>query len=175
MPGGDMWTYGSYLSNTGMIKIKDYVHQGGGYLGICGGSYFAATLIVWRGWANEPREYITTNGLNLFQGTADGPIEDFAPTYVDSKCGIVIVQKENPISLNLAEVIEPYYDHGPMFLFNDSTNITTIGRTIKGNKRILLSFQYGSGKVFLTGAHPEADISRTTWVMVKNAIKWCSK
>jgi glutamine amidotransferase-like uncharacterized protein len=62
-----------------------------------------------------------------------------------------------------------------MFLLNDSTNITTIGKTVKGNKRILLSFQYGSGKVFLTGAHPEADNSRRTWVMVKNAIKWCSK
>jgi hypothetical protein len=30
MPGGDMWTYGSYLSNTGITKIKDYIRQGGG-------------------------------------------------------------------------------------------------------------------------------------------------
>jgi glutamine amidotransferase-like uncharacterized protein len=174
MPGGDMWAYASYLQNSGMTKIKDYVKQGGGYIGICGGAYFAANLIIWRGWANQPREYSSILGLTLFSATADGPIEDFAPTYVDSKCQIAIVQKENPIASNLPDIIEPYYDHGPKFLFIDTLNISTIGRTVNGNKRIIVSFRCGLGKVFLTGAHPERDDSHVSWIMVKNAFKWCS-
>jgi glutamine amidotransferase-like uncharacterized protein len=175
MPGGDMWQYRSYLSSAGMDKIREYVNQGGGYIGICGGSYFAANLIVWRGWANQPRDSISIYGLSLFPATADGPIEDYAPSYVDSKCQIAIILKHHTIAAGLPDVIEPYYDHGPKFLFNDSLDVATLGRTVAGNKRILLAFQYNRGKVFLTGAHPEADVSRVTWVMVKNAIKWCSR
>jgi len=175
MPGGDMWVYNSNLSNEGMSKIKNYISQGGGYIGICGGAYFAAYQIVWRGWANEPRKYSVLYGLNFFHGTADGPIEDFAPTYVDSKCEIAIIKTGDPIVSDLPDVIRPYYDHGPMFLFNDSLNIATLGRTIIGNKKILLSFKYNSGKVFLTGAHPEADDSRLTWILIKNAVEQCSK
>lgn len=48
-PGGDMWVYKSHLSATGVQKIKEFVQLGGGYIGICGGSYFAADNIIWRG------------------------------------------------------------------------------------------------------------------------------
>ena len=175
MPGGDMWQYRSYLATAGMAKIKEYVAQGGGYIGICGGSYFAAYQIVWRGWANQPRDSTSIYGLNLFAAIADGPIEDFAPSYVSSKCQIRIIQPENPLAAGLPDVIAPYYDHGPKFLFDDGINISTFGRTVIGDKKILLSLQYGLGKVFLTGAHPESDDSRVTWAMVKNAMKWCSR
>jgi glutamine amidotransferase-like uncharacterized protein len=175
MPGGDMWKYRSYLATAGMAKITEYVGQGGGYIGICGGAYFASYQIVWRGWANQPRDSISIYGLNLAPVVADGPIEDFAPTYVDSKCRIKIMQPENPLAAGLPDVIAPYYDHGPKFLFSDGINISTLGRTVVGDKKIILSLQYGLGRVFLTGAHPESDDSRVTWAMVKNAMKWCSK
>jgi glutamine amidotransferase-like uncharacterized protein len=175
MPGGDMWKYRSYLATAGMAKITEYVGQGGGYIGICGGAYFAAYQIVWRGWANQPRDSISIYGLNLVSAIADGPIEDFAPSYVSSKCQIRIIQPENPLAAGLPDVIEPYYDHGPKFLFSDDINISTLGRTVIGDKKIILSFQYGLGKVFLTGAHPESVDSRVSWKMVKNAMKWCSR
>ena len=91
-PGGDMWVYKSHLSSSGVQKINDYVRLGGGYLGICGGSYFAANKIVWRGWADEPRQYFTNTGLGIFSGTADGPIEDYAPSYQDINCKVIINQ-----------------------------------------------------------------------------------
>ena len=175
MPGGDMWKYNSYLASNGMSSIKNFVSQGGGYIGICGGSYFAASLIVWRGWAGQPRDSISIAGLNLFASIADGPIEDFEPGYIDNKCQVQITKKNHPVISNLPEVIQPYYDHGPMFLFNDSTGVLTLGKTIKGNKNILVAFQYKSGKVFLTGVHPEASEARVPWIMMKNAIEWCAK
>jgi glutamine amidotransferase-like uncharacterized protein len=174
MPGGDMWQYSSYLAPTGMTMIRNYVSQGGGYIGICGGAYFSANKIVWHGWAGQPRENISIPGLNIIPVTAEGPIEDYAPTYVDSKCQIKVVQPSNPIFAGLPGIIAPYYDHGPMFIVSDSINISILGRTVAGDKKIILSYQYNLGKVFLTGAHPEADNSRTSWLMVKNAIKWCT-
>jgi glutamine amidotransferase-like uncharacterized protein len=175
MPGGDMWQYNSYLTPAGMNAIKKFVSQGGGYIGICGGSYFAANLIVWRGWSGQPRDSVSISGLNLFASIADGPIESFAPSYVDNQCQIQINNKSHPITYNLPDVIQPYYDHGPMFVYNDSVNITMLGKTSHGNKNILLAFQYNSGRVFLTGAHPEASVSRIPWIMVKNAVQWCVK
>ena len=175
MPGGDMWKYNSYLAGVGMITIKNFVSHGGGYIGICGGSYFAANLIVWRGWAGQPRDSISISGLNLLPMIADGPIENFAPSYVDNQCQIQIMNKNHPVATNLPDVIQPYYDHGPMFIFNDSLRITTLGKTIDGNKNALAAFQYDSGRVFLTGVHPEASVSRIPWIMIKNAIEWCAK
>jgi glutamine amidotransferase-like uncharacterized protein len=175
MPGGDMWQYNSYLTSNCMSKIKNFVSQGGGYIGICGGSYFAANLILWRGWAGQPRNSVSIHGLNLFASIADGPIENFEPSYVDNKCQIQITHKDHPVLSNLPDIIQSYYDHGPMFIFNDSTGIITLGKTIKGNKNILVAFQYNLGKVFLTGAHPEASESRVPWIMMKNAIEWCTQ
>jgi len=173
MPGGDMWTYRTALTSAGMSAIKNFVHQGGGYIGICGGAYFAATLIVWRGWAGHPRDSISIAGLDLFASIADGPIEDFAPSYVDNQCQINISVKPHPVTINIPVMLQPYYDHGPQFLFTDSAGISTLGTTVKGNKKILVAFQCDAGRVFLTGAHPEASISRIPWVMMKNAIEWC--
>jgi len=175
MPGGDMWQFKSHLSTTGMAKIKEYVRHGGGYIGICGGAYFAASLIVWRGWAGQPRDSISISGLSLSSVIADGPIENFAPSYVVSDCKINIVQPAHPIAADLPDVIAPYYDHGPMFLFTDSIHNIVLGKTVTGDKKVIIAFQCDSGKVFLTGTHPEADNSRAEWVMVKNAVKWCSK
>lgn len=175
MPGSDFWTLKNYLTNNGMEKLKTFVDQGGGYFGICGGAYFAATTNTWRGWANNPRINVCNIGLNLFSGIADGPIEDFAPTYVNSKCEIKILYADHPITKEVPQILEMYYDHGPMFLPNDDANVTLLGKTVNGDKNVLMAFQYNSGKVFLSGLHPERDDTYVSWIMVKNAILWCAR
>lgn len=92
-----------------------------------------------------------------------------------SKCRIKIAQTGHLIAADIPDFMEPYYDHGPMFLFSDSVNVSTLGRTVIGDKKIVLSFHHDLGKVFLTGAHPEFENSRISWVMLKNAITWCSE
>jgi glutamine amidotransferase-like uncharacterized protein len=173
IPGGDMWEYVSYLTLNGMNKIKDFVSRGGGYFGICGGAYFGTNKITWRGWSGEPRKNISITGLNLGSVDSDGPIEDFAPSYKDVRCKVNIVGKDHTVARNVPNMIEVYYDHGPKFLINDS-NISIIGSTVKGDKTTMIAFQYGEGRVFLTGQHPEMDDTHISWTLVKNAIKWCS-
>jgi glutamine amidotransferase-like uncharacterized protein len=174
MPGGDMWQYRDYLGANGMKKIKDYVNRGGGYLGICGGAYFGTNKVIWRGWSNKPRKNISMIGLNLLASDSDGPIEDFAPSYVDSKCKVNIVEKNHAISQGVPDIIEIYYDHGPMFLITNTTGISVIGKSVNGDKTTMIASSYGMGKVFLTGQHPELSDTHISWTLLKNAIKWCS-
>lgn len=173
MPGGDMWVYRNYLTSDGINKIKNFVSRGGGYFGICGGAYFGTNKITWRGWSGEPRTNISITGLNLGNIDSDGPIADFAPSYKDVKCKVNIVAKDHSITQNVPEMIQVYYDHGPLFLIND-TNISIIGKTVNGDRTTMVAFQSGQGRVFLTGQHPEADGTHISWILVKNAINWCS-
>jgi glutamine amidotransferase-like uncharacterized protein len=172
-PGGDMWVYKSHLTATGINKIKEYVKGGGGYIGICAGSYFAATKIVWRGWANEPRQYLTITGLGLFSGTADGPIDDYAPTYQDYNC-LVNIDRNHSITSNITQQIDYPYLFGSKFILEDSSNVSILGRSASGNNLVVLAVQYELGRVFLTGLHPEFDEDKSSWKMIGNAILWCS-
>jgi glutamine amidotransferase-like uncharacterized protein len=174
MPGGDMWKYAASLGSQGMEAIRDYVRRGGGYIGICGGAYFAATTIVWRGWADQPRIYTAIKGLGFFPGTADGPIEDFAPSYTDERCKVRIVDALHQATRGLPETIELFYSHGPSFLA-DADAVTVLGKSVRGDKAVIIALQNGLGRVFLTGFHPENDATRATWAMVKNAIMWCGR
>jgi glutamine amidotransferase-like uncharacterized protein len=177
MPGGRPDLYSQNLGSEALNIIRSYVASGGGYIGICGGAYLAAETNVWRGWAGEPRVYYQySDGLiGIFNGTADGPIEDFAPTYRDVHCKIELVDKYHPIASQLPDTIEYVYDHGPMFLDENIRPSTVIGTAVNGGKTLLLCTQYNHGRVFLTSGHPEFDETEITWKMFENTVKWCSK
>ena len=48
-PGGDMYQYSHDIASIGKEKIRNFIRDGGGYIGICGGAYFASENVVWRG------------------------------------------------------------------------------------------------------------------------------
>ena len=173
IPAGNPEIYLEYLNLDVQNRIRNFVRQGGGYIGICGSAYFAVENAIWRGWYWEARKYIQFNGLGIFPGTADGPIEDFAPTYKDRNCEILFANKNHPITSNLPDTLRYTYEHGPAFL-TTSNNVSVLGRTVNGNNPVVVSCQYYSGKVFLSTNHPEWDTTRTSWGLVKNAILWCS-
>ena len=175
MPGGDMWRYASYLGTNGMEKIESFVRNGGGYIGICGGAYFAAERIVWTGWAREPRRETGIAGLNLFAGTARGPMEDFAPTYNEPGCTVNIIGTDHPVAAGLPAIITPLYAHGPELLPAGGASVSVIGTTRRGNRTVLMALTHGAGGVFLTGLHPEDDATRVSWAVIANAVRWCAR
>lgn len=172
-PGGDMWVYRSHLTSIGVKKIREFVQLGGGYIGICAGSYFAASNIIWRGWANETRQYFTNTGLGIFTGTADGPIDDFAPSYQNPNCKVNI-NRNHPITSDSPQQLDYLYSFGPKYIIADSSGISVLGRSAIGNNTLVMAIQCEQGRVFLTALHPEFDENKTSWVMIKNAILWCS-
>lgn len=174
MTAGNGTKYKNHLGSDGMENIVEYTSQGGGYIGICGGAYFAASKTIWRGWADEPRINYQVGGLGIFDGIADGPIEDFAPSYEDKQCKIKITDTNHAISKNLSDIIEPYYHHGPVFIPYNDTSITVIGKSLNGNHALIVAFEHNEGKVVLSSAHPEWDDKHSSWEFIKNSILWCS-
>jgi glutamine amidotransferase-like uncharacterized protein len=175
MPGGRPDLYMQNLGYNGINEIRDYVGRGGGYIGICGGAYIAAENNVWRGWAGEPRSYASYPMIGIFDGTADGPVADFAPSYQDFHCKVKIADNNHPVSAGLPDTVEYLYDHGPMFLFQNAANKAVLGTSVRGNKNFIICSEYYNGRVFLTSGHPEVDDSKITWAMMINAFKWCSR
>lgn len=172
-PGGNMWEYKNYLSEKGLQIIKDYVQSGGGYIGICGGSYFSANTIIWRGWEYEERKYAAFSGLGIFSGIADGPIEDFAPSYYKYECRVKI-NLDHAVTNDIPQQLSCLYSFGPKFIITDSTNISILGKTVLGDNPVVLSVEEQEGRVFLTSLHPEIDESKESWRMIRNAILWCN-
>jgi glutamine amidotransferase-like uncharacterized protein len=177
IPGGRPDLYEKNIGQEGLNVINNYVSRGGGYIGICGGAYLAAETNIWRGWAGEPRTCSSYSGkLNIFKGTADGPIEDFAPTYQDLNCGTKMINKEHPVTNDLPDTIYYLYDHGPMLVKNeDDPNTIDLGKSLKGDKVLILTTQYKNGRIFLTSGHPELMNTKECEDLIKNAIIWCSK
>ena len=61
------------LGAEGNAKIKSYVEDGGVYVGVCAGAYYACTNIVYDPpWREKPKT--SRPGLNFFNALARGPV-----------------------------------------------------------------------------------------------------
>jgi glutamine amidotransferase-like uncharacterized protein len=167
------------LGTKGMQRIKQYVEQGGGYIGICGGAYFAAQQWIWQGWSGE-QVNLMRPALGLFAGKAEGPIDDFAPTYVQM-CRLNVVLPDHPITQSGPEAYWMSYQHGPQFMPDDPATMTTLCKSEVGEHAFMATCTYGLGRVYLSSAHPEFpanddngnDVTYTNWECLKRTMLWC--
>ena len=183
IPGGNMYQYAQDISSEGKEKIRDFISDGGGYIGICGGAYFASEKVVWQG------NRLPMIPLGIFPGTAKGPIDEIVP-YPDK--GIVkinIVDSLHPITQSEPDSIWVLYYWGPVLIPNKNANVNILGRYNKGNKEpAILAFDYGQGRVFIIGVHPEIeedsdrdevnlaeefDDQGSDWELMRKAVLWC--
>lgn len=74
VPGGWAWPYIQDIDPAGKDAIRTFVEDGGCFVGVCAGAYFAADLIRWQGRFVE-------YDLDLFPGLAEGPIDAIEPWY----------------------------------------------------------------------------------------------
>lgn len=70
-PGGRDLPYQQKLSPDGTRRIRDFVKQGGSYLGLCAGAYFGAQEIVFE--KGGDLEVCARRDLAFFPGKAVGP------------------------------------------------------------------------------------------------------
>jgi len=184
IPGGDMYQYAQDLSSDGKENIRSFVRGGGSYIGICGGAYFAASRVVWRG------EELQIASLNLFYGIADGPHDVIIPYPDYGMCKTQIVNSVHPITESLPDMLWILYYWGPVLLPSDTTDLTILGRYDAIGHPAMMSLEYGEGRVFLIGTHPEIeedserdgvefadelDDKGSDWDLVKKAVLWCLK
>lgn len=191
-PGGDMYRYSQNISEQSIKKIKSYVKNGGNYMGICGGAYFSAEKVIWQG------NQLPMKSLGLFEGTAEGTIDSIIPYPQLGMCKVEITDTLHPITQGLSRDQWMLYYWGPV-LNPNNPEIQIIGNYEAVDLPAVLAFEYGRGKVFITGTHPEIeedshrdgvilpdtiingihylgedflDDKGSDWIMMKNVVDW---
>jgi len=141
MPGGNSATY---ISSTSIDEdaIKQFVSEGNGYLGICAGAYAGSNSVdgLYSGWglaSHVNTVNVVYDGLVSVSPTSSGS------TLLDS----------SKTSL--------HHQNGPVMYTTSSSAISFATYTDNGTGyqgySAITGENYGSGRVILSGSHPELD------------------
>lgn len=138
MPGGDGYAYvnGNTIDSQ---ALKQFVSGGKGYLGICAGAYAASNYVdgYYSGWGLTP-DVNTKNAL----------YEGYLSVSTTNYGGNIL----NESQLNL------YHQNGPVLYSKDSSHSLAIyvdNKTGYQNYSAIIGETYGTGRVLLSGSHPE--------------------
>lgn len=180
MTGGWAVPYNRDLRNGGLAKIRNFVRQGGGYIGVCAGAFFAADYIYWE---NKRYEY----PLDLFPGFAKGPITEIAPWPHFKLCRIHLSKTPHPITKGEPASLESLYYGGPWFDIPPGLKADVIAYYDVNRLPVMLAYEYGQGRVFLTGVHTEFEEGderdnvrwdngmrdpESEWPLMLNVVRW---
>jgi glutamine amidotransferase-like uncharacterized protein/plastocyanin len=155
------YAYGYWLGLSGYeAVIRDFVSDGGGYYGVCAGSFYASDQIEWEG-------FVYDYPLNLFSGWDRGPLDDIAawPDY-----GLSLVSVSDPVIGDLGDQYQMYYGGGYKTDLGGATTVATYehGGAHDG-AHDAVRFTYGNGHVLIVGTHPESRSgSNEDWVYWDN-------
>ncbi len=156
MPGGDALTY---LENDDVDgnSIKLFVQGGKGYLGICAGAYAASNYVdgYYQGWGITP-------DVNTKNENYEGSLQ-ISTTSTGSK-------------LINGSITNIHMQNGPaMYTNNTQVIMATFADNNTGyqNYAAIVADTYGSGRVILSGPHPETDPQNPQ--LLTNMLQWISK
>jgi glutamine amidotransferase-like uncharacterized protein len=150
MPGGADLYYCEKLNGSGNQKIRDFVNDGGSYLGICAGAYYACSALDWNGGEIEgDRE------LSLYKGKATGPVFE----WIENQKAIYEGSWIKAVALTLANgtTLLTHYNGGPIFTESQNNSVEVIARytNLRQKPPAIIKGNYGSGKYILSSPHIE--------------------
>ncbi len=153
--GGMTQNFSKSLERKGNQAIRDYVHAGGCYLGICAGSYYAHATIDWlAGFAGAFEGFAEEEAaLGLIEGAvARGPalIERDAPPACASGC-VQVIDEEGVFH-------SAFYHAGPLSDLSacDPSNVAGVAFfTEMTEAPAIVEAYYGRGLVVASSPHIE--------------------
>ncbi len=146
MPGGADVPYYRKLRGQGCARIRAFVESGGIYVGICAGSYFAATNIYFT--CANGRVIKETRELKLFTGCIWGPV--FGPYLNKGHTSAKLV----PVMV-AGQAYQAYFNGGGVLEGGARSDI--IGLYQETNQPMALQCKVGLGQAILCAVHPEYD------------------
>ncbi|GAA5845094.1 hypothetical protein JCM11251_000007 [Rhodosporidiobolus azoricus] len=159
-PGGRDLPYLFDLGGKANDRIREWVRNGGRYLGICAGAYYACTSIEFE--VGTALEVVGPRELRFFPGVCRGTV--FPGFQYDSDAGA----HEVLLTLNRAawrdhwqqspQDCEIWYNGGgAFFLDGDAPGIETLAAYagVDGTPAAGVGCSVGTGKAVLWGTHPE--------------------
>jgi len=159
-PGGSDSYYDLLADASIGATIQNFVDNGGGYIGICGGTLIAGNNFYYDG-VNVP--YPSMMGLldvNVYE------YSDWVSYYVGSAVSLgheVEMEHEIFNDYTVSDIVDITYAGGPIFTtstedillsFNDDLDSSLTNYAISGEAAVVAG-QYGDGKVVLSSPHPE--------------------
>jgi glutamine amidotransferase-like uncharacterized protein len=180
MTGGWAVPYIRDLKDGGTAKIREFVQRGGAFLGTCAGAFFAADYIYWEG---QRYEY----PLDLFPGYAKGAIAEIAPWPSFKLCRINLSKTPHPIIKGEPQSLMILYWGGPWFDAPPGFKADILAYYDFNSRPAMLAFEYGGGRVFLTGVHTEFEEGgdrdnvrwgdslhdpESEWPLMLKAVRW---
>ncbi len=154
-PGGWSGFYSRDIGKKGAKNIINFIKNGGKYLGICAGAYFAAKNIVWEG--------VKYKGILKFYDSAIGPIKRIAPW---PNIGLAQIHFTNGIIKYM------YYLGGPYFKIKKNYKLIA---SYSDKKPAAVKFEYGKGEILIMGFHPEMIALKTKTVYPDRSGKFVEK
>ena len=151
------------------------------------GSYFrsikaATRMFLWMG--AEPQRIIP---LDLFPGSARGPIAELAPWPGFKLCRINLSQTPHAITKGEPNSMMSLYYGAPWFDVPPGFKADILAYYDINNKPAMLAYKFGQGRVFLTGVHTEFEEGsdrdnvlwdntmhdpESEWPLMRNAVRW---
>ena len=154
-PGG--YSYGYKTGLAGYEgNIRNFISSGGSYYGICAGSFYAPSIIVWAG-----KGYAYP--LQIYAGQDIGPIDSITPwpgyalTPVNFSGDSLVINSGG----NLGTIHVMYYGGGYHTIPTDAqqgSHVYTAGTfasSLAAGQPDLVRYAYGKGRVALTTTHLE--------------------
>jgi biotin--protein ligase len=151
IPGGRDVYYHACLDGIGTEKIRGFVENGGAYLGICAGAYFACSVIEFE--KGGVLEVCGQRSLSFFPGMAQGPAYGKNRYSYDGLHGL---EAANISWKN--EAFHAYFNGGCHFAkAAEYPHVSVLSSylDLDQNPAAVISCQVGLGKAILMGVHLE--------------------
>lgn len=150
MPGGRSLPFYDTLGITGNQHIQRFVAEGGLYLGICAGAYYACSETIFA--KNTSLELLLPGELHFFSGKAIGPVFTDKPFAYGSESGAQMVD----VIFKDGKTYSTYFNGG--CYFDDAeknSHCTVLARYAANHKPAIIACAVGKGAAILSGVHPE--------------------
>ena len=172
-PGGSGSKQAAALEKKGRAEVVDFIEEGGGYLGVCAGSYLAAHNYSWSLKIIDAKTVDTKNG-HWRRGEGSVKME--------------LTERGRAILGDFPQVVDVRYANGPIFAAAEDDKIgdfeplayfrsefakngARVGAMV--NTPAILSGALGKGRVLCISPHPES--SEQLHGIFRRAAAWLTK
>jgi putative intracellular protease/amidase len=170
-PGGSATAAGNALREDGRERVRAFVENGGGYVGICAGAYLAstyhpwylhlldATVVDWEHWARGGG-VVTVELTDAGQAMLAAPMRSQRIDY-----------NQGPLLARDGRSGLPAYEELAVFGSEVADNGAPSGVMV-GTTAIARG-TYGKGRVMVFSPHPELTVGDGSWV--EKAVAWAAR
>lgn len=159
VPGGRDVPYLNSLSPEATKIISSYVRNGGSYLGLCAGAYFASGRVEWE--AGTKQEVVGDRPLGFFPGVCEGCVYKGFQYNSEAGAYAISVQPLDAFSEEIDPLDGVYYNGGGHFVNADNMadqGVSSLMRYVGGDndgKVAAVLCTVGRGLALLSSVHFE--------------------